>query len=92
MALNLWTWVREMPGLNIGQDTSLHGLYFFVVSVISFTHVPQFRAEHEQCEDSSLENMVVLTTYFGNFASYSSSKPNQLRGLSSGRHIGFLLF
>jgi hypothetical protein len=66
--------------------------YIFVVSVISFTHVSQFKAEHVLCEDSSLENMVVLTTYFGNFASYSSSKPNQLRGLSSSRHIGFLLF
>jgi hypothetical protein len=65
--------------------------YIFVVSVIPFRHVPQFRAEHVQCEDSSFENMVV-TTYFGNFASYSSSKPNQLRGLSSGRHIGFFFF
>jgi hypothetical protein len=66
--------------------------YIFVVSVISFTHVLQFRAEHVQCEDSSLENMVVLTTYFGNFASYTNSKSNQPRALSSGRHIGFLLF
>ena len=40
----------------------------------------------------SLENMVVLTTYFGNFASYSSSKPNQLRGLISGCHVGFFAF
>jgi hypothetical protein len=52
--------------------------YIFVVSVIPFRHVPQFRAEHVQCEDYSLENVVVLTAYFGNFASYSSSKPNQL--------------
>jgi hypothetical protein len=66
--------------------------YIFVVSVIPFRHVFQFRAEYVQCEDSSLESVVVLTTYFGNFASYSSSKPNQLRGLRSGRHIGFLLF
>jgi len=28
MAINVWTWVREMPSLNIGQDTSLRGLYF----------------------------------------------------------------
>jgi len=90
MVLNLWTWVREMPSLNVGQETIMG--YIFVISVISFTHVPKFRADHVQCEDSSLENMVVLTTYFGNFASYSSSKPNQLRGLSSGRHIGFFCF
>ena len=91
MALNLWTWVREIPNLNIGQDLAFMGC-IFVVSVISLTHVLHFRAEHLQCEDCSLENMVVLTAYFGNFASYSSSKPNQLRGLSSGRHIGFFAF
>lgn len=63
-----------MPSLDIGQDTGFPELCFRGFPHFLYAH--QFRAERVQCEDFSLQNLVLLTTYFSNFVSYSTGKAN----------------